>query len=192
MKTCGVILAGGKSTRMGTNKALLQLNNQPVIERIADELQLISDELIIVANDPADYQYLNLSLISDRYPNKGPLAGIETAMYHFAADQYIISACDTPFIDHQVYQHLLSSLGGYDAVVPKFDNHLHPLSGVYTRQVLPIIQEKIEQNDLRVKSFFNHLNIHYLQTFNNIEKKQLEKHFFNMNNPDQYKQARDF
>lgn len=192
MKTCGVILAGGKSSRMGTNKALLKINNKVVIEIIAEELHLVSDGIVVVTNEPDDYRFLNLPLISDRYPSKGPLAGIETALYHFEADQYIISACDMPFINHQIYHFLLDRLEDYDAVVPEYDHQLHPLSGVYRRNALSFIQKQIDQNDLKVKSFFEHLNVNFVRKFNGFDKNLLQKHFFNMNNPEQYNQAKDF
>src|SRR5699024_12091296 len=66
METCGVILAGGKSTRMGTNKALLKIDNRTVIEKVASELQLVCDKVIIVTNVPDDYRFLDFDLIGDR------------------------------------------------------------------------------------------------------------------------------
>ncbi|MBU5466639.1 molybdenum cofactor guanylyltransferase [Virgibacillus sp. MSJ-26] len=192
MNTCGVILSGGKSSRMGTNKALLTIDNKTVIETIAEELQLVSDKIIVVTNEPADYKFLNLPLVSDRYPNKGPLAGIETAMYHFEADHYIISACDMPFINHHVYQYLLDNLGIYDAIVPEYDDQLHPLSGIFRRNALNVIKSQIERGNLRVKSFFDFLNVKFVKKFNDIDETLLKKHFFNMNNPEEYQQARGY
>lgn len=190
METCGVILAGGKSTRMGTNKALLKIDNRTVIEKVASELQLVCDKVIIVTNVPDDYRFLDFDLIGDRYINKGPLAGIESAMYHYVANQYIIAACDMPFINRHIYRYLINNLTSYDAVVPKYGNRVHPLSGIYRRNVLKNIQEHIENENLKIRSFFAHINIHIIDKFNNIDKTLLDYHFFNMNNPEEYQQAK--
>lgn len=192
MNTCGVILAGGKSSRMGTDKALLKLNNKTVIEHIISEFLKVTDDIIIVANKPEYYHFLNLPIVSDRYQDKGPLGGLETALYHGSADNYLISACDTPFINHRVYQVLLAELKNFDAIIPKYKDRLHPLSGIYARSLLPDIQYQIEQNNLRVQSFFNQRNINYIDQFTSINDDVLMKHFFNMNNPNEYNDAKRF
>lgn len=192
MNTCGVILAGGKSSRMGTDKALLKLDNKTVIEHIIAEFSKITEDIIIVTNKPIHYQFLKLPIVSDRYQEKGPLGGLETALYHGLADNYLISACDTPFINHYVYQKLLDELNNYDAVIPKYMDRLHPLSGIYKSSLLPDIQYQIEQNNLRVQSFFDDRNINYIDQFSSINDDVLMRHFFNMNNPDEYNDAKRF
>jgi len=192
MTVCGVILAGGKSSRMGTNKALLKIKEKTAIQHIVEELYYICNQLIVVTNQPDEYKFLDLPLISDRYKDKGPLAGIETAMHHVRAETFFIAACDMPFINRKIYQYLYGQLYEYDAVVPNYDNQLHPLSGIYRKKALPTIQKQIENNNLKVKSFFKELNVHYVDQFNGLTEGQLEKHFFNMNYPSQYIQAKDF
>lgn len=192
MDICGVVLSGGKSSRMGKNKALLEIKGKPAIKHIVEEMKDLSDRLVVVTNHPDDYHFLNLPLISDRYPNKGPLAGIETAMYHEDAAVFIIAACDMPFVSRNIYRILLNKIDGYDAVVPVFENQLHPMSGIYRRTTLPVIQQKIEKDELKVKGFFSGLKVKYVDEFDGINQEQLEKHFFNMNYPSQYLQAKDF
>src|SRR5699024_1094392 len=192
MTVCGVILAGGKSSRMGTNKALLEIKEKTAIEHIVEELFYVSNQLIVVTNQPDEYTFLDLPLVSDRYKDKGPLAGIETAMHHVKAETFIISACDMPFIKWEIYQYLYDQLHEYDAVVPIYDNQLHPLSGIYRKKALPTIQKQIKNNNLKVKSFFKGLNVHYVDLFNGFTEGQVEKHFFNMNHPSQYIQAKNF
>src|SRR5699024_12306118 len=151
------------------------------IEKLASELQLVCDKVIIVTNDPDDYRFLDFDLIGDRYINKGPLAGIESAMYHYIANQYVIAACDMPFINQDIYRYLINNLTLYDAVVPKYKNRVHPLSGIYRRNVLKNIQEQIENENLKIRSFFDHININIIDKYNNIYKNQLDYHFINMN-----------
>lgn len=192
MKSCGVILSGGKSSRMGENKSLMLLHNKPVIAHIAKKLSLCNNEVMVVTNDSDAYTFLGLPLVGDRYLNKGPLAGLETALFHQDADVYMIAACDTPFIDQQVYTYLLDQLGKYDAVIPIYDNRLHPLSGVYKKSVLPAIQRQLDKNDLKVRGIFDHIQVNYVSDYGTIPGDVLTKHFFNMNNQAQYEQAKKY
>ncbi|PAV29450.1 molybdenum cofactor guanylyltransferase [Virgibacillus profundi] len=190
MHICGVILSGGKSSRMGTNKSLLKLGNQTVIEHIANELQTYTDEVIVIANEPSVYKFLNLEIYSDRYIDKGPLAGFETAMYHKNADAFIIAACDMPLISGKVYEYLLNQLEYYDAVVPVFDDQLHPLSGIYKKNVLPKIQGNLNKDVRKVKSFFDDVHVNFIHDFGQISDELLQRHFFNMNKPSHYEEAK--
>lgn len=190
MNICGVILSGGKSSRMGTNKSLLKLGNKPVIQNISEELQACSDEVIIVSNQHETYDFLGVQQISDRYNGKGPLAGIEAALYQFDADIYMFAACDMPFLSKEIYGFLLQHLAHYDAVVPIYNSQMHPLAGIYKKNVLSQVQAQIEKGNLKVKDFFAHVNVNYVRNFSHFPDDLLEKHFFNMNYPYQYREAR--
>lgn len=190
MRACGVILSGGRSSRMGTNKSLLKLGESTVIEQIIDEVQSCTDEICIISNQPQDYRFLNKTIYTDRYKDKGPLAGIESALYHSNADVFVFAACDMPFINREVYKYLLNSLKGYDAVVPAYDDQLHPLSGIYTKNILPKIQGQLDKDQLKVKGFFDQIKVNYIKDFDDISDSVLEKHFFNMNTPPHYEHAK--
>src|SRR5699024_10949466 len=139
MQICGVILAGGKSSRMGRNKTVLPLNNQSVIQILTKELEQIADKIVIIANEKELYDFLGNDIYSDNYKDKGPLAGLESAMSHIDAELFVIAAADMPFINKDIYNYLLSMEDGYDAVIPKYDGFLHPLAGIYRKTTLPII-----------------------------------------------------
>lgn len=175
---------------MGTNKSLLAIHNKKAIEHIVDELSLCTDEVIIIANEKEPYQFLNKKIFSDRFKNKGPLAGLESAIYHYEADVYYIAACDMPFINCQIYQYLSQYIINHDAVIPVYDSRQHPLSGLYHRDTLYYIQQQIKQNRLRMNSFHHAIHVKYVETFNGIDERTLQKHFFNMNNPEQYEIAK--
>ncbi|WP_404452792.1 molybdenum cofactor guanylyltransferase [Virgibacillus necropolis] len=190
MNRCGVILAGGHSTRMGTNKALLPLHNRTVIEHIADEMKSISDEIVINSNDASLFSYLGLPIVEDRYKDQGPLAGIEAILSQVDSDVFLISACDTPFVNQQVYLYLLEQLEGFDAVIPIHKEKMHPLSGVYCRNIVNKLQSQLDSGERKVKLLFEHIHVKYVDEFPGIPYKELEKHFFNMNNPVQYEEAK--
>jgi molybdopterin-guanine dinucleotide biosynthesis protein A len=130
--------------------------------------------------------------VEDRYRNKGPLAGLETALFHRDADVYMIAACDMPFIDQQVYTFLLDQLEQYDAVIPIHENRLHPLTGIYRRSAMPAIQQQLDKNDLKVRSIFDHIRVNYVRDYGTIPNDILTRHFFNMNDQVQYEQAKKY
>lgn len=192
MSICGIILSGGKSSRMGTDKSLLPLGDKSVIEHIALKMRTVTSRLAVITNSPEKHAFLGTEMFADRYPGKGPLAGLETALYHIDASVFICAACDTPHINEEIYSYLLHQLGGYDAVVPVFNERIHPLSGIYTKKMLPFIQQQLEQDLLKVKDAFSFVNVNYVNNFGEIPNTTLKKHFFNMNNPEQYEEAKYF
>ncbi|MDY0405746.1 molybdenum cofactor guanylyltransferase [Virgibacillus sp. 179-BFC.A HS] len=165
MITCGVILAGGQSSRMGTNKALLKINGKSVVSIIAEEMAACTDKQIISANDETYFTFLQLPIIQDRYIGEGPLAGMEATMHQTEADLFFFAACDMPFINHRIYQHLLRQLGDNEAIVPVYKSRLHPLAGVYRKNVLPKIQERLHTKQRKVTSFFPIYKLLTKQTF---------------------------
>ncbi|WP_174613557.1 molybdenum cofactor guanylyltransferase [Virgibacillus ihumii] len=192
MNTCGIILSGGKSSRMGTDKSLLPLGGKPVIQHIATQMKSFSLHQAIITNFPEKYDFLDIEKHADRYPGRGPLAGLESALYHIDTSIFICAACDMPYISAEVYNKLLCELESYDAVVPVFNDRIHPLSGIYTKRILPFIQQQLEQNQLKVRDVFRFINVNYADNFEGIPENTLKKHFFNMNNPEQYEEAKHF
>src|SRR5699024_4008935 len=192
MPLCGVILAGGQSSRMGTTKSLLRLNNKTVIEHIAETLCTCTDTCIFVANKPWQYTFLGLPIYRDRYVGKGPLAGLETALFHVEADVFVVAACDMPFIHTSIYHCLLQQRADYDAVIPVYNGQIHPLAGIYKKEVLPVIKKMLDADERKVKSLFDHVHVKYVATFPGIPEEVLYKHFFNMNTPAQYEEAKSF
>lgn len=190
MNTCGVVLSGGMSSRMGMNKSLLTLSGKPVIEHIVNALRNCTHSVSVITNDPLSYKFLDTNLYADRYPGKGPLAGIEAAIYHGDADIYLCAACDTPFISRKVYNYLLGALHDFDAVIPIYNDKIHPLSGIYTKKVLPKIQQQLDNDERKVRRLFEHINVNYIRTYGGISEDILAGHFFNMNYPDQYEKAK--
>lgn len=190
VKSCSVVLAGGSSSRMGTNKSLLPLQNKLVIEHIIEELQHLSGYTVINANNPELYHFLGLPVVQDRFPGEGPLAGLEAALSQLDADVFFVSACDTPFISKQIYCYLYNQLKDFDAIVPIFEGKMHPLSGIYKKSVHSKIRHQLEIGQRKIRLLFDHINVKYVDQFDGISNEVLEKHFFNMNDQSQYRQAK--
>jgi molybdenum cofactor guanylyltransferase len=192
MKAAAIILSGGKSSRMGTNKALLKLNEKTTIERMVDILKIYFDDIILVTNDLEDYQFLGVKMVSDHYPGKGPLAGFHAGLMASDYDVNFITACDMPFISGELAATLVNMIDHHDALVPVINGKMQTLCGVFQKKNVTKIEECIENGRLPIKQLLDHLNVLYvtekeLQAYTNID---LERVFFNMNHPHEYEEAK--
>jgi molybdopterin-guanine dinucleotide biosynthesis protein A len=192
MKAAAIILSGGKSSRMGTNKALLKINDKTNIERISDSLRPHFDDIILVTNDPEQYRFLGLKMVEDHYPGMGPLAGIHAGIKASDYETNVTIACDMPFVSGEIAKSLVNKSNDYDAVVPIINGRLQTLFAVFKKNVTAHIEKCIEDEQLRIKDLLDHLNVRYvtekdLQAETNID---LERVFFNMNHPNEYEDAK--
>ncbi|MFB3816548.1 MAG: molybdenum cofactor guanylyltransferase [Candidatus Methylomirabilales bacterium] len=150
----GAVLAGGRSTRMGTNKALLAFEGVRLIDRLVGTLRPLFEEVLIVANDPAPYADLGVPVVPDRIPEKGSLGGIYTAVYHGRAPHTFCIACDMPFPSPAVIGHLRDAAPGYDLVVPRTTDGYQPLHAVYGKACLAHMEAMLRANRLKIDRLF--------------------------------------
>ncbi|MCM3664562.1 molybdenum cofactor guanylyltransferase [Mesobacillus subterraneus] len=192
MKAGAIILSGGKSSRMGTNKALLKFHEKTNIERIKDELKHVFDDIILVTNDPETYQFLNIKTVTDQYPGSGPLAGIHAGLEASDYEENFVVACDMPFVSAELASSLVKALKHHDAVVPVSDGRQHPLFAAYQKRVAGDAKACIEEGTLRLKHMLENLNVRYLaeEDLRLYCERSLERVFFNMNRPEEYEDAK--
>src|SRR5699024_1724584 len=119
-----------------TNKALLTINGKTVIEHIVNECKKITDQILIVTNHFADYQFLALPMVEDKEKGKGPLAGIQAGLSEVSTEKNMVIACDMPFVSAEIAKDLLGELTNYDACLPKINDQLHPLFAAYRKSCL--------------------------------------------------------
>ena len=150
----GAILAGGRSTRMGTNKALLEFGGVRIIEGLLSKIRSLFPEILIIANEQAVYADLGVPVIPDRIPEKGSLGGIYTAVYHSTFPQALCIACDMPLASPAVIAHLRGLAPGYDVVVPRTAEGYQPLHAVYGKTCLPHMEEMIRADRLKIDRLF--------------------------------------
>ncbi|WP_386056910.1 molybdenum cofactor guanylyltransferase [Thalassobacillus hwangdonensis] len=187
---CGIILAGGQSSRMGRNKAFLELEGKPVIEHVIDKMRACTDDLILITNDPEEYDHLGIQTACDVFPHQGPLAGIHAGMKNKEAEGYVVTACDTPYISVSIYQLLKASLVDNDIVIPTYAGRSHPLSGVYRRNLAQEIECLMEEGKRSMKALYEEGHTVYMDDFNGIDTEEVDLHFFNMNHPEDYDYAK--
>lgn len=192
MKAGAIILSGGKSSRMGTNKALLKFHEKTNIERIKDELKHVFDDIILVTNDPETYQFLNIKTVTDQYPGSGPLAGIHAGLEASVYEENFVVACDMPFVSAELAESLVKALKHHDAVVPVIEGRQHPLFAAYQKRAAREAKSCIEEGTLRMKHLLDRLNVRYLEEEDLMLycEGSLERVFFNMNHPEEYEDAK--
>jgi molybdopterin-guanine dinucleotide biosynthesis protein A len=129
-KVNGYILAGGKSSRMGTDKGLLLLKGKPLVQWVIDGMRQSVNEIFIVSGNPL-YKQFNVPVIDDELKNAGPAAGIYTAISHSHTPLNFIVSCDTPMISKPAVDFLIEQAQHHQVTVPVFNGFIHPLFGVY-------------------------------------------------------------
>lgn len=189
-----VIQAGGKSNRMGQNKALMPFLGAPLIRRIVDRLEPAADEIFLVSNEPAAFNFLNLPVVMDIIPDIGALGGLYTALSVARQPNVAVIACDMPFANPELIlaQERLLITENVDVVIPQTPDGLEPLHAVYRRETcLPEIVKAIAEGNRRMIGWFPAVRVRKMQA-SEIEKiDDSEFAFFNVNTPEDFSKAEE-
>ena len=178
----GLILAGGKSSRYGSNKALVEVEGIRLIERAVRVMKAVFQEVILLTNTPADYTFLNLPMVEDIIKGLGPIGGIYTGLETMSEEAGFFVACDMPFLNEALLRHMVEVREDLDAVVPRMSWMLEPLHAIYTKKCLPVIRTAIDSRDYQILNSFDKIRIKYvdeeelrafdpkMQSFSNINQ----------------------
>ena len=180
------ILVGGKSSRMGSNKAFLELKGKTFIELQIELLREMFDEIFISANTSSEYEYLNLPIFKDIYPGKGPLGGIYTSLINSSSLHTFMLACDMPFVGPELIKHLKDLTKEYDVVIPKSEKGLEPLHAFYSKKCIDPIKRSLDENNLRIISFFPHVKVKIVELDSMASSDRFKNSIKNLNTMDDY------
>ena len=137
----GIILSGGKSTRMGENKSLMKLGGKTVIENAKDLMQSLFPKVILITNNPAEYEFLNIDMYEDVYLRMGPLAGIHSGLIHSTTNKNFFISCDIPFMTKQMVEYLVEYKTDKPVTIAKADGFIQQLCGMYDKSCLPFAEK---------------------------------------------------
>lgn len=180
------ILAGGKSTRMGENKALLKIGNERMIDRLHRELKPLGEVYISCAHK-GDYEDVGALTVTDEYRDCGPIEGIRRVLEIADTDYVFICGADMPFITKDLVRYLLSYISSdYDCIVIADEDHIHPLCAVYHKRVLPFIEEMMSNSDYRIRDLFKKVRTRYVDIADSRFDKKCVK---NINTKEDYVQV---
>ncbi len=167
----GIILAGGKSSRMGTDKGFIPLNGIPFIQHIINNLTPIVDEIIIVSNNEA-YDEFGLKRIPDNIPDYGPIAAVYTGLKASKTDYSLVISCDSPKVDMDVFRPLLKERNDfYDVVQYIADSRTTPLTALYHKKSLKIFKLALQNKIQKLRFVVKQLNTKTLVASDEIRPK---------------------
>lgn len=182
IKAAAIILAGGKSTRMGRNKAFVRVKEHQMLEGVIRVLTGEFPEIIVSINDNL-FDDLGVKTVPDIFPDHGPLGGIHAGLRTSSYAMNFLVACDMPFVDVRLAVHMVKSAAGYDAVVPRLRRYYQPLFAVYSKTCLTAIENRLKQGQNKIVSFYPDVKTRFMG-INEIELfGDPEKMFFNVNTP---------
>jgi molybdopterin-guanine dinucleotide biosynthesis protein A len=182
------ILAGGRSQRMGRDKAFLSYRNEPLIQSPIRTCQSVTTDVRIIG-EPARYACFGLPVIPDSGESLGPLSGIHTALQHSSSRFSSVIACDMPLIPPAFFRLMLLKLPGPDAVVMRFnDGAVEPLCGIYSLTCLPVTEQNLVSGKLKITDLLSQVQVEYI-TEEELHAQGLSRKIFtNVNTPDDLKQ----
>jgi molybdopterin-guanine dinucleotide biosynthesis protein A len=178
------ILAGGKSSRMGQDKSFVPFQGKPMIEVVLSRVAGLGSETVIIANNPPAYAHLGLPVYTDIYPEHGSLGGIFTAVTYAAHPHTLVVACDMPWLNRPLLQHLLSLRHQADVVVPRWDKFPEPLHAVYSKNCLPHIEAKLQARQLKIVGFYGQVQVRFVGKEEIMQFDANGRSFANVNTPD--------
>jgi len=185
-----VVLAGGRSSRLGQDKAFLKVNGQFLMERIVDQLTQLSDEVIIVTNEASKYEQFEAVVVGDAYPGKGALGGIYSGLMASTRSHCLVVACDMPFLNLSLLRYMQGLASDYDVVIPRIGKLTEALHAIYSRDCRPFIADLLEAGELRIVNFFSYVRVRYVDRdeVSIFDPEHLS--FFNINMPEDLADAR--
>jgi FdhD protein len=182
----GVILAGGKSSRMGSNKALLPYREGRFIEAIHRQLAGLFDEVILVTGNPEQYAFLPCRKVADLYPGMGALAGIHAGLHHAANPLAFVVACDMPSLHAGLIRHLAASADPGSVLMPEGPAGVEPLHAFYGKGALPAIEATLRAGQQRIVAISRMADVHTVPAGEVARLDPDFSSFSNINTPQEY------
>src|SRR5215831_18727488 len=154
----GFVTAGGRSSRMGRDKAWLELGGRPMIAYVLDALRPVVTDIAVIANR-GDYAALGVPVVADSNRGIGPIEAVRTSLAASRYDRVILVGCDLPFVTPELFTYLLSQAGGYQSVVPLDRENLpEPLCAIYSRSALSEVERMIEAGQFKISPLFERVD----------------------------------
>lgn len=186
VKVSGIVLAGGRSSRMGQDKTLMSINAETLIERTVKELGKAVDEIIIASNQECKYNLPGTLEIPDIFPGMGPLGGIHAGLLAAKYQLSFVVAADMPCFTANLAAYLLSKSNGYDVVAPEINECWEPLCAVYSRACLIPIEKCLVADIRKVIRFYPSVRVLKVREEELASIGTAKDIFRNLNTPEDY------
>jgi len=187
----GIVLAGGASTRLGQDKALIDVAGVPLIERVVLCLRSVVDEVVLVTDRPRDFSFLGLPMTGDLYPKVGVLGGLHAGLSAIRTEYGLVVGCDMPFLNVDLLRYMITLTNGYDVILPRLGEYSEPLHAIYSKRCLPRIEQTIEAGRRRILDIYPGLCVRYVHGVEIAYRDPRCLSFFNINDARDLKRMRE-
>ena len=181
----GVILVGGKSRRMGRDKAFLELDGIPLIERLLRVFRECFSQTILVGDNGQRFSNYNVPIFTDIYPGS-PLGGIYSGLYHSSNQHIFVASCDLTYPNSDIIRQICSLNNGYDAVVPLLPHGFETLCAVYSKNCQPAMQAMLEGGNHRIFDLYPQINVRAVPYDELASADRDGRAFLGVNTPDEF------
>ena len=164
MAMTSIVLAGGKSMRLGRDKALEEIGGRRLIKRVIERLSVLGNEIIVVTSSNHQLPDLGIKMVFDSYPGKGNLIGIYSGLKEAKSSHSLVVGCDMPFLNIALLRHIMALSTGYDVVIPRVDDEVEPLHAVYSKKCLTPIKATLGEGKRRIVDFFPSVRVRYVDS----------------------------
>ena len=189
----GIVLCGGKSTRMGVPKAGLMFGDETMLQRIVRLLGTVVAPIVVVAARDQELPDLpdDIILTHDERDERGPLEGLRAGLKALpeSVDAAYVTSCDVPLLVPDFAERMIDLLGDHDVAVMEIEGFTHPLSAVYRRSTLPQIESLLAQNRLRPAFLFDAVRTRRVQAIDMLSTDPQLRTLRNLNTPADYREA---
>ncbi len=190
----GLIIAGGKSRRLGIDKRFLDIGGRPCIRRVLDAFHGLFDEVLIVADAVEPFQSLGVRVVVDLIPGRAALGGLFTGLHYAGNERVFAAASDMPWINPAAIRIVLDRSGSGDIVIPELDGKLQPMHAAYSKNCLATIKVLLETEHLKVQDLCRSPNLQVQKiprsVFSAVDPDL--RSFFNINTPEDLARAREW
>ena len=179
----GIILAGGSSTRLGQDKALIAAGEETLIERVVRRLEGVVTRIVLVTNEPERYAFLGLPVAGDVYPGVGTLGGLHAGLAAIETPYALAVGCDMPFLNPALLRHIISLRAGCDVVMPRIGRYREPLHALYARSCAARLAHAIGAGQRRIMHALEGARLCYVEREAIVRYDPQLHSFFNVNEP---------
>jgi molybdenum cofactor guanylyltransferase len=178
------IIAGGRSSRFGSDKALYPYRGRPLIEWVIEAVRPAIPEIFIAADDAERFAYLGLPCYPDEIPGMGSLGGVYTALRRAGTGRVFVVACDMPSLSTDLVRHMAALSTAFDVTVPLVRGEFEPLHAVYARPCIGHVEKCIHEGRRRIISFFEHVSVRSVTEEEIRRYGEPDRLFMNINYPE--------
>lgn len=182
----GVILAGGKSSRMGQNKALIPFEGKPLIATVYRKLAAMFDEVLVVTNSPEEYAFLPCRKVPDIFVNSGSMAGVHSGLVNSRTQRIFVAGCDMPYLDERLIRSLAEMMDDEKVLVPQSDGGLEPLHAFYAKGALPGLESALTSDKRRIVELLAAMGAKVVPPETIAAISPDTRSFININSPEDY------